>query len=178
MTATMTGGAASKSARKPARRATPTSRARKPAPKAVPKPKKSSPKAGAPARSVRERASDALDSLGNAAVPLAVVAVTLVVLVALYGPARGLYCAWRDQGIKQETLDGLNESIDEYQGDIDRLQTREGIEDEARKRGYVNEGESGVKAVGLPEDDDAAPESEELPWYLSLGDFVFRYGEE
>ena len=109
---------------------------------------------------------------------LVCVGVALVVLVALYGPARDLYCAWRLQDGKQETLDGLNQSIDEYQQDIDRLQTREGIEDEARKRGYVEDGEVGVTAVGLPEDEQTNDEDQELPWYLALGDFVFQYREE
>lgn len=109
---------------------------------------------------------------------LACVGIVLVVLVALYGPARDLYCAWRLQDGKQETLDGLNQSIDEYQQDIDRLQTREGIEDEARKRGYVSEGETGVIAEGLPEDQEAEEAPVELPWYLAVGDFVFQYKEQ
>ena len=67
---------------------------------------------------------------------------------------------------------------DEYQQDIDRLQTREGIEDEARKRGYVSEGETGVIAEGLPEDQEAEEAPAELPWYLAVGDFVFQYKEQ
>ena len=35
-----------------------------------------------------------------------------------------------------------------------------------------------MTAVGLPEDDDEEVVEEELPWYLSLGDFVFQYHEE
>ena len=102
----------------------------------------------------------------------------LIVLVTLYGPAQGLYAAWREQMLNQATLDGLTASIDEYQHDIDQLQTREGIEDEARKRGYVTEGESGVTAVGLPEEEGDEQPEQSLPWYLSLGDFVFQYHEE
>ena len=110
-------------------------------------------------------------------VPIVVVTVTLFVLVSVYPPAQDLYRAWRDQGVQQETLDGLNASIEEYRGDIDRLQTREGIEDEARKRGYVGEGEVGVVLEGSPEETegDAGDNGQELPWYVTLGDVVFQY---
>lgn len=120
---------------------------------------------------------DAASLLSRFRVPVIVVAVTLFALVSIYPPAQDLYRAWRDQGARQETLDGLNASIEEYQGDIDRLQTREGIEDEARKRGYVSEGEVGVVLEGLPEEtEDAAGEDvQALPWYVALGDVVFQY---
>ena len=110
-------------------------------------------------------------------VPIVVVAVTLFVLVSVYPPAQDLYRAWREQGVQQETLDGLNASIEEYRGDIDRLQTREGIEDEARKRGYVGEGEVGVVLEGSPEktEGNAGDDGQELPWYVTLGDVVFQY---
>lgn len=120
---------------------------------------------------------DAAGLLSRFRVPIAVAAVTLFVLVSIYPPAQGLYRAWRDQGVQQETLDGLNASIEEYQGDISRLQTREGIEDEARRRGFVDEGEVGVVLEGAPEESDDAPanEGEALPWYVALGDVVFQY---
>ena len=130
------------------------------------------------AGSALERARGIAELAGRARTPLIVATVLLVVVVTLYGPAQDLYQAWRDQGINQQTLDELNESIDEYQSDIDRLQTREGIEDEARKRGYVEQGESGVTATGLPEEDDGSEADESLPWYLALGDLVFQYQEQ
>lgn len=120
---------------------------------------------------------DAASLLSRFRMPIIVVAVTLFVLVSIYPPAQDLYRAWRDQGAQQETLDGLNASIEEYQGDIDRLQTREGIEDEARKRGYVSEGEVGVVLEGSPEktEGDAGEDVQALPWYVALGDVVFQY---
>lgn len=135
-------------------------------------------KAPSRAGSALDRARGLAAAAGRLRVPLVVAAVVLVVLVTLYGPAQGLYQAWRDQGINQQTLDELNASIDEYQSDIDRLQTREGIEDEARRRGYVEQGESGVTAVGLPDESDQGSEEQSLPWYLALGDFVFQYQEQ
>lgn len=130
------------------------------------------------AGSALDRARGLAEAAGRARVPLIALAIVAVVLVTLYGPAKDLYCAWREQGASQQTLDELNASIDEYQSDIDRLQTREGIEDEARKRGYVEEGESGVTATGLPEEGGEDVAEESLPWYLSLGDVVFQYQEE
>lgn len=126
-------------------------------------------------RGVRE--VDASGLLSRLRAPIVIAAVVLFVLVSVYPPAQGLYRAWRDQGVKQETLDGLNASIEEYQGDISRLQTREGIEDEARRRGFVDEGEVGVVLEGAPEESDDAPanEGEALPWYVALGDVVFQY---
>ena len=120
---------------------------------------------------------DAPTLLSRFRVPIVVAAVVLFVIISIYPPAQSLYRAWRDQGVRQETLDGLNASIEEYQGDIERLQSREGIEDEARKRGYVGEGEVGVTLEGVPEqtDDAAGDDDRELPWYVSLGDVVFQY---
>lgn len=121
---------------------------------------------------------DASSLLSRFRVPIVVVAVALFVLVSLYPPVQELYCAWRDQGVQQQTLEGLNASIEEYQGDISRLQTREGIEDEARRRGFVDEGEVGVVLEGdEPEEKSDATEVQDqaLPWYVTLGDVIFQY---
>lgn len=131
--------------------------------------------ASAPARA-REMASGAAERLGRWKAPLVALALVLVVIVALYAPAKGLYSAWRIQGERQAQLDELNASNEECRSDISRLQSREGIEDEARKRGYVSEGETSVIVEGLPEDDSASDSSqEELPWYIELGDLIFQY---
>lgn len=141
-------------------------------------------KATSPVQAVREKGAD-IASRGAALVsdasrlrvPLIVAGVVLLVVVALYAPVQGLYCAWRDQGVRQATLDELNADIEEYQGDIDRLQSREGIEDEARRRGYVSTGETDVIVEGLPEAQDGEGEvAPERPWYVVVGDFIFQYG--
>ena len=141
-------------------------------------------KATSPVQAVREKGAD-IASRGAALVsdtsrlrvPLIVAGVVLLVVVALDAPVQGLYCAWRDQGIRQATLDELNADIEEYQGDIDRLQSREGIEDEARRRGYVSAGETDVIVVGLPAEQDGVEEvAPERPWYVVVGDFIFQYG--
>lgn len=110
-------------------------------------------------------------------VPLIVLAIVIVIVSALYAPAQNLYCAWRDQGVHEAQLEELNKTNEQYQDDINRLQTREGIEDEARKRGYVGAGETEVVVEGMPaESDDAAEDSApEVPWYLAVADFIFMY---
>ena len=136
-----------------------------------------SPLAGVSLGGIREKGEGFLNTADRFRTALVVVAVLLVVFVALYAPAQGLYCAWRDQGVQQAELDELTKANEQYQSDIDRLQTREGIEDEARRRGYVAEGESEIVVDGtLPGDGQQGDSAEEeLPWYLALGDFVFQY---
>ena len=111
-------------------------------------------------------------------VPLVVIAVLLVLFVALYGPAKGYYSAWRTNGIllaehEKETAEG-----EQLEDDVNALMTEQGIKDEARKKGYVDEGEKIVVVEGLePEEEpEEAPESD--PWYLELGDLVFQYEKE
>lgn len=110
-------------------------------------------------------------------VPLIVIGGLLLIVLALYGPAKSYYIAWRTGQGLQSQLEALNTSNEEYNDDITALQTREGIEDEARKRGYVSEGETKVVVDGLTEEDDAVVEEvvEEKPWYIQLGDTFFHY---
>ena len=109
---------------------------------------------------------------------LAVVAV-IVVLVALYGPTRGLYVAWRDNAALRETLDEENKATEQYQSDVNSLLTEEGIKDEARKKGYVGEGEKSIVVDGETAQDEPEEEADEpLPWYLAVTDFIFQYSEQ
>ncbi len=98
----------------------------------------------------------------------------------MYGPAQTYYKAWRSGLELQSQLDELNASNEQYKSDIQSLQTREGIEDEARKRGYVSEGETKVVVEGTSENDEGtdagtSDTASELPWYIQLGDTVFHY---
>ena len=127
---------------------------------------------------VRQKGEALVDFAGRFRVALVVAAVLIVILVALYAPAQGLYVAWREQGVCQAQLAELNEANEGYQQDIDRLQTREGIEDEARRRGYVAEGETELVVEGLPESDAGTDEpAQEVPWYIAVADFIFQYKE-
>lgn len=105
-----------------------------------------------------------------------VVGVLVAAAVLLYGPAATYYRAWRAGLDLQAQYDALAQSNDQIQQQNDALLTREGIEEEARRRGYVGAGETGVVVEGLPDDSvsssDATPE---YPWYVGVGDVIFGY---
>ena len=108
--------------------------------------------------------------------PLIVLAVILVVVAALYAPARTYYSAWRTNGILQSSKDAIDQSNSAYESDNSRLMSSEGIQDEARKRGFVSEGETGVKVEGLDESSSSSDSSSDSdPWYITVLDFVFSY---
>ena len=104
------------------------------------------------------------------------VGVLVAAAVLLYGPAATYYRAWRAGLDLQAQYDALAQSNDQIQQQNDALLTREGIEEEARRRGYVGAGETGVVVEGLPDDSasssDATPE---YPWYVGVGDVIFGY---
>ncbi len=108
---------------------------------------------------------------------LLVAAIFVAFILTFYGPCKTYYKAWRAGLDLQDQLTDLNSSNDQYKSDIQSLQTREGIEDEARRRGYVSEGETKVVVEGLSDDaDDSSSSTDaELPWYIQLGDKVFHY---
>lgn len=104
------------------------------------------------------------------------VGVLVVAALLLYGPAATYYRAWRAGLDLQAQYDALAQSNDQIKRQNDALLTREGIEEEARRRGYVGAGETGVVVEGLPDDSasssDATPE---YPWYVGVGDVIFGY---
>lgn len=109
-------------------------------------------------------------------------AIFAVVVVMLYRPMRDLYIAWRTGYTLNVRYEALAEENEELNDDLERLMTREGIEDAARERGFVMPGETSVKVEGLeeePEEDhikasDVTGE-EDLPWYIRVGDVIFFY---
>lgn len=128
----------------------------------------------------------ALSAIGgfvmNFRVVLLVIALFIGLILTMYGPVKTYYCAWRKGQDLQAQLDAYNASNDQFKADIQSLQTREGIEDEARRRGYVSEGETKVVVEGLDEgadgsasSTDGADQQAEQPWYIELGDKVFHY---
>ncbi len=115
---------------------------------------------------------------------IALVAV-LALVIAVYPPACSLYSAARSNAILSDKLTEATTTADSLQSEVDSLMTREGIEDEARRRGYVSEGEtavdmSGVEDTGSAQSDTtvtsgASDETEEDPWYIQALDFIFAY---
>lgn len=110
--------------------------------------------------------------------PLIAVGLILVIAAMLYAPARTYYSAWRTNSILQNSYSDIGQENSDLQDELTSLQTRDGIEDEARKRGYVTEGETGVKVDGLDggsSSNDASTSPD--PWYVTVLDFIFAYQE-
>ena len=111
---------------------------------------------------------------------LIVVAVIVATIVMLYAPARAYYIAWRTQLDLEARYAAILEENEDLYEDLDRLRSREGIEDEARKRGYVIPGETSVVVRGLPEEglDTGSKANDvvaDVPWYLVPLDVIFGY---
>ncbi len=105
----------------------------------------------------------------------------LLVVWFLYPPVRSLYVANRQQEVLAMELETLEDRNEELMEDIEGLQTREGIEQEARELGYVSPGEVAVEVEGLEEpeeqsvDGDVVPDDSTWPWYVRVADFLFGF---
>lgn len=112
-------------------------------------------------------------------VPLIAAAAVLVAVAVLYGPACTYYQAWRTNGVLQERDAQASADTTQLEGDINGLMTEEGVKDEARRRGYVEEGETRIVVEGQDDEGDGSDQdqqaAESVPWYIALGDFVFQY---
>lgn len=120
----------------------------------------------------------------KAILAFSILATVVFCVVALYGPLRDYYVARRSNeylSVQLEALETANSAVEEK---LEALQTPEGIEDEARRRGYIERGSNAVNVVGLPEDTDAQNDGEaaftkakEVPvyWYTELLDKFFGY---
>jgi cell division protein FtsB len=111
---------------------------------------------------------------------LAAIGLAVMVAISLYKPVRDYYTAMRDHEVLEARYEELSTYNEELLHDINYLQSSEGIEDEARRHGYVMPGETGVAVEGLGEDgllagDDAPSEVQEGPWYQRVLDFIFGY---
>lgn len=140
----------------------------------------------------RERARETLPNrvvgwVGRHHRPLIVLAVVVVVILSLYGPVQRYYVAWRTRGDQQAKADAIDADNDALKQDIDRLTTRDGIEDEARQRGYAypSEGTSdssnatsntGNGNKGSDATDSVFSYADiEQPWFIHVLDFIFVY---
>lgn len=136
--------------------------------------------AGEKVGAVRERLRDPRSLLSEHRGAVVACAAALVLLVALYGPACGFYQAWRENGVLQAEQARASAESEELEGDISSLMTEEGIKDEARRRGYVEEGETRIIVEGAGEEGTGETASDgssadDTPWYLRVADFVFQY---
>lgn len=113
-------------------------------------------------------------------------ATVLVAVAMLYPPARAYYAAVRVNSVLSSQLSDVNASNDSLQSDVSSLMTKEGIEDEARRRGYVSKGDTAVDMAGVSDSGgatsdqtsataDGTASSVAEPWYLSALDALFGY---
>ena len=117
---------------------------------------------------------------------LVVLAALVVIAAMLYSPLQASYVARRTNATLSSRLDSVNASNSVLQDEVNSLMTREGIEDAARERGYVTEGDNAVNMSGVDEGTDASeasslnsePADPDLPWYVDALDFVFQYDAE
>lgn len=132
------------------------------------------------AQQAKDRAAGVASSVGGFfgahKLPCIIVGVIVAAVVFLYGPAATYYRAWRAGLDLQAQYETLAQSNDQIQQQNDALLTRDGIEEEARRRGYVGEGETGVVVEGLPDDSsDTSASTPDYPWFVGIGDVVFGY---
>lgn len=128
-----------------------------------------------------------VDALVNAVrshmVATVITAIVAALIIGIYGPLRSYYVAVRSGQDLQAHYDALVEQNESLRDDLGRLQSEEGIEDEAHRRGYVKDGETGVVTEGLPKEDTTALLGEieiedTRPWYIRVLDVVFFYSSE
>lgn len=112
------------------------------------------------------------------------IGVVVLVMVALYGPVHRYYVAWRASGDLQAEADQVNGDNEDLKNDLNRLQSQEGIEDEARRRGYTYPDEESATVNGVADDANEGSDTPgqgfsasdlEQPWYIHVLDFIFVY---
>lgn len=136
-------------------------------------------RAASGAQSARERATSAREWAVSHRRLWIVLAVVVAVAAALYGPAQRYYVSMRttqDLQVKYAALKSQNKDL---KSDVDTLMSKEGIEDQARKNGYVYPGEKGVEVKGLKEDGKdpsaAITYKDDRAWYTKVLDVLFGY---
>lgn len=138
------------------------------------------------ARRKQSGLSGAVESVGDAVSrierPVTVIAICAVIFVIamLYGPTRGYYVAVRTGQTQQAIYEAYAAQNELLRQDLERLQSKEGIEDEAHRRGLVGEDETSVVVDGVPPEDTSAMLGDIViedtrPWYIKVLDIIFFY---
>lgn len=136
-------------------------------------------RAASSVQTARERATSAGEWAAAHRRLWIVLAVVVAVAAVLYGPAQRYYVSMRttqDLQVKYAALKSQNKDL---KSDVDTLMSKEGIEDQARKNGYVHPGEKGVEVKGLKEDGKdpsaAITYKDDRAWYTKVLDALFGY---
>ena len=96
--------------------------------------------------------------------------------MGLYPPIRGYYHAVREHDELLLNQQKLEEDQKRLESEVQGLQTKEGIIDEAHKQGLVSGGEESARVEGLDKKkDENTVQHPDYPWYIKVGDFVFGF---
>lgn len=85
------------------------------------------------------------------------VLVVIAIVIGIAGPTRDYYVAQRTGEVLAQKQESIEEKNAELEHARERLMTEEGIQEEARKRGYVEPGEIGVSVEGLEKEPQSDP---------------------
>ena len=126
--------------------------------------------------SLVELKDNALDFARNHTKLVVFLGVVIFLLVGLYPPIRGYYHAVREHDELLLNQQKLEEDQKRLEAEVNSLQTKPGIEDEAHKRGLVSGGEESARVEGLDKKkDENTVQHPDYPWYIKVGDFVFGF---
>lgn len=126
--------------------------------------------------SLVELKDNALDFVRNHTKLVVFLGVVIFLLVGLYPPIRGYYHAVREHDELLLNQQKLEEDQKRLESEVQGLQTKEGIIDEAHKQGLVSGGEESARVEGLDKKkDENIVQRPDYPWYIKVGDFVFGF---
>ena len=126
--------------------------------------------------SLVELKDNALDFARNHTKLVIFLGVVIFLLVGLYPPIRGYYHAVREHDELLLNQQKLEEDQKRLESEVQGLQTKEGIIDEAHKQGLVSGGEESARVEGLDKKkDENTVQRSDYPWYIKVGDFVFGF---
>ena len=126
--------------------------------------------------SLVELKDKALDFARNHTRLVIFLGVVIFLLVGLYPPIRGYYHAVREHDELLLNQQKLEEDQKRLESEVQGLQTKEGIIDEAHKQGLVSGGEESARVEGLDKKkDENTVQRPDYPWYIKVGDFVFGF---
>ena len=126
--------------------------------------------------SLVELKDNALDFARNHTKLVVILGVVIFLLVGLYPPIRGYYHAVREHDELLLNQQKLEEDQKRLESEVQGLQTKEGIIDEAHKQGLVSGDEESARVEGLDKKkDENTVQHPDYPWYIKVGDFVVGF---
>jgi len=136
-------------------------------------------RAAAGAEAARDTAASARDFAVRHKRLWVALAIVFALVAALYGPVQQYYTSVRRSQDLQTKYAALKSQNSDLSSDVKTLMTKSGIEDQARKNGYVYPGEKSVKVKGLKEDGKdpsaAITYKDDRTWYVKVLDVLFGY---